>query len=255
MLALCLINILISRLKKACDKAYTDYSTLYESETRNYQNNVVEPLNKDIKRVIDKAINISYEDLHTEERDIIRNIGNDNNLSSLLRTNCKDGRFVEVDLNELNITYNLMMYCSYPYTMDNGEIFNSVYVNSYYDFYCAVRGNLNLMSKYFDYMENFVYPMIRQYGRNGMSPVELNNYVINEIRLQKRHNEMLEKLTSLNNSIKEAKRAADNIYNAIVVSHNETQQKLEEIHQSIENIEFNVDVYVSDNGSAHCYRW
>lgn len=101
-----------------------------------------------------------------------------------------------------NMIFNLTMAFGYPYTFENGELFSPVYATTADSFINGFQENYRMMDQYLNYLEKFVYPMIRQNFRNGdIDLYKLNGYIINEIRVQSRHEEILKMLNVLHEDL------------------------------------------------------
>lgn len=116
------------------------------------------------------------------------------------------GGFKEGDslfrIDDYNSLFNLIMYCAYPYTFANGELFKPVYTVSDDNFIYSIDRGFNMIDEYLDYCEQFVYPMIRAYGRKGNIDLrDLNQYIIKDRRDQMRVDAVCAKLDRLQNTL------------------------------------------------------
>lgn len=151
-----------------------------------------------------KAIDDLMNQCDNESKNEIKEI--ETNLCECMKKASEDNKPVEIaydqlsgspnfDIDSFNCLYNLLMHCAYPYTFDSGEIFNPVYTVSYNSYIESIDRCFQMIDEYLDYCSEFVYPMIRAYGRKSNIDLrDLNTYIIEERRVDKRHKEICAKL-------------------------------------------------------------
>lgn len=160
-------------------------------EDRKYQESVDK-----VKKFFKECDNKSQNSIKELEEAISKGMkdASESNMPLQIDTNNLSGNPI-FDIDEFNCLFNLLMHCAYPYTFDNGEIYNPVYTVSYDSYIESIDKSFQMIDEYLDYCNEFVYPMIRAYGRkNNIDLRDLNTYIIEERRVDKRNQEICAKL-------------------------------------------------------------
>lgn len=152
------------------------------------------------KKVIDDLMNECYKksqqliNSFEEELKKVMKETAEKNIDGVISFNYLSGK-PDFNFDKYNVIFNLLMHCGYPYTFSNGEIFNSVYTVSSQNYILSIDKGFQMIDDYLEFCEQFVYPMIRAYGRKqNIDLRDLNKYIIQERRVDMRHKEICAKL-------------------------------------------------------------
>lgn len=146
----------------------------------------------------------------------------------------------------LDTVYNCLFYFGFPFTFDSGELYRPFYPQEQRRFYGEYQNNLYQVKKYNDYLNKFVLPIIRQ---NQIEIIDtnlytLNKYLIEDLRIQMRTDQICNSINSLKETIHNDSLA---IMGQLQKMNRDINQGLREIDNSINNLDMTcyVSTYVT----------
>lgn len=157
-----------------------------------------------------------------------------------------DKRCNDFDFGLLDTVYNCLLYFGYPFTFETGELYRPFYPQEQKRFYGSYQNNLYQVEKYNNYLNKFVLPIIRQ---NQIEIIDtnlytLNKYLIEDLRIQMRTDQICNSINSLKETIHNDSLA---IMSQLQKMNRDINQGLREIDNSINNLDMTcyVSTYVT----------
>ena len=183
--------VLVPMMIEKINKNINNYRLKNNRKVVNNSNAAYKKLNEYISLKGDETLKESEEFIQNREKELL------DNMNIMFKNNeCDDNKyFVYSDhgysatfrLNEINNLINLFMYCAYPFTFANGETFRAVSVNNRIDYIWAINAYFKMMDRYLEFLDEYVYPMIRKNGyRETYDLISLNKDIVEDIRVQMR---------------------------------------------------------------------
>ena len=173
------------------NKNINNYRLKNNRKVVNNSNVAYKKLNEYISLKGDETLKESKKFIQNREKELL------DNMNIMFKNNeCDDNKYficsdhgysATFRLNEINNLINLFMYCAYPFTFANGETFRAVSVNNRIDYIWAINAYFKMMDRYLEFLDEYVYPMIRKNGyRETYDLISLNKDIVEDIRVQMR---------------------------------------------------------------------
>lgn len=113
------------------------------------------------------------------------------------------GKNNKFDLGLSDTIFNCLLYFGFPFTFETGETYRPFYPQNQNYFLEKYENNFSMVNNYLRYLNEFVYPIIRinqaELANNDL--FALNKYLINDLRIQMRTNQISNSVNSLKNAI------------------------------------------------------